>query len=67
MGIKYEGKELALFVFESLMAVVYLAVGIILLFTSLYPPINGVLRTVLGILFAVYGVFRVYRAVRKLL
>jgi hypothetical protein len=67
MEKKYEGKELALFIFESFMAVVYLTVGIILLFTSLYQPISGILRMVLGVLFGTYGIFRVYRALKKLL
>jgi len=65
---KYGGVKLALFVFECAMAIIYLALGIILLFTPLlnYTGFPSSIRIGLGIVFGLYGVFRVYRAYLKI-
>ena len=67
-GDKYKGLRLGLFMFECVMAVAYLAFGIILSLTNL---LNGYLPQVwvrigLGIAFGLYGAFRVFRAYRKI-
>ena len=60
-------QNLGLYIFECIMALLYLAVSFILLFTKLFgnsiPDKN--LRLFLGILLGFYGIFRVYRAIRK--
>ena len=66
--MRERGQSTAMFIFESVMAVVYLLVAGTLLFTDFFKDSmlsNGV-RTALGIIFALYGVFRVYRAVKKI-
>ncbi len=54
-------------IFESVMALLYLAISYMLLFTTLFD--NAVsdknVRLLLGILLGVYGIFRVFRAIRK--
>lgn len=63
------GQNLTLYIFECVMAVLYLAISYAFLFTSLF--IDAVsskdLRLSLGILLGIYGVFRVFRVVRKYL
>ncbi|MDR1436746.1 MAG: hypothetical protein LBI65_01375 [Candidatus Symbiothrix sp.] len=64
---KREGQKLALFIFECVMAVLYLFIGIVFLFTSFYIYlIDGTVRIALGIVFGLYGIFRIYRALKKL-
>jgi len=64
---KYSGQKLALFIFECVMAIAYLALGIVLLFTPLFIyQIPGGLRIGLGVILVSYGVFRVYRAYKKI-
>ena len=65
---KYKGIKLALFVFECAMAILYVVLGIILLFTPFFkhPAFHSGLRIGLGIIFELYGVFRVYRAYVKI-
>jgi len=63
---RYKGFKLGLFVFESVMAVVYLAVGVVLLTNyakGYFRPDS--LRILMGVIFSLYGVFRVYRAYKK--
>jgi hypothetical protein len=60
------GKEQALFVFDAFMAVLYLAVGLTLLLADMSRfRIQGVLKILLGVLFTVYGLFRIYRAFKN--
>jgi hypothetical protein len=65
---KLGGKESALLIFESAMAVLYLVFALLFLFPSLFHVhlvIQNGLGTLLGIILAIYGVFRVYRAINK--
>ena len=56
-----------LYIFECVMAVLYLAMAFILLFTPLFEDtISGKsIRLALGILLGVYGIYRAYRAIKK--
>jgi hypothetical protein len=64
---KLEGRKLVLLIFECVMAVLYPLVGILFLFTSWADyMIAGTIRIVLGVLFGLYGIFRIYRAIKKL-
>jgi len=60
-------QNLGLYIFECIMALLYLAASFILLFTELFnhPIPDKNLRLFLGILLGFYGVFRIYRAYRK--
>jgi hypothetical protein len=65
---KLEGQKLGLFIFECVMAVLYLAASALLLFTPMFDSaIEGGMKIALGVLIGIYGFFRVYRAVKKLL
>ena len=59
-------QRLSLFIFECVMAVVYVAAGGFLLFTSVFSHIHKGMRIGMGIVFGLYGLFRVYRAYRKM-
>jgi len=60
-------QQLALFVFESVMAFVYVALSIILLFTPFFNrSVPEGLRIGVGIVVGFYGLFRVYRAYVKI-
>ena len=65
---KYKGMKVTLFIFECVMAVLYVTLGIILLFTPILinSGINSSLRYMFGIVFGIYGVYRVYRAYIKI-
>ena len=64
---KYDGQRLGLFIFECIMAVVYVALSIILLFTSFFNrSVPDGLRIGIGIIIGLYGLFRVYRAYIKI-
>lgn len=69
---KYKGLNIAAFIFECVMALVYLALGIILLFTKLlssnfsYLNLGAGVRIGLGVILALYGIARVYRAYKKI-
>ncbi|MDR2843420.1 MAG: hypothetical protein LBV57_02090 [Candidatus Symbiothrix sp.] len=68
---KPTGKELALLIFESAMALLYLFMAIVLFvpqrfhlqFNALMG--NGI-RIALGVIVGIYGVFRIYRAIKKM-
>ena len=67
---KWSGQQLALFVFEAAMAVLYLVFAVVFLFPSLFhfqfaSQFEGI-RVALGIVLGVYGIFRVYRVIKKL-
>lgn len=59
-------QKLSLFTFDCVMAVVYVAAGVFLLFTSTLSHIHKGMRIGMGIVFGLYGLFRVYRAYRKI-
>ena len=62
----FQGRNLALYVFESVMACFYLAVAYVLLCTNRFADsIMNDIRLPLGILLGVYGLFRAYRAIRR--
>ena len=68
--LRERGQKPVMFIFECVMAVVYLLVASVLLFTDYLGGENSILsnnvRMGLGIIFAVYGVLRVFRAIRKM-
>ena len=62
-------QRLGLFIFDCFMSVLYLAFGIILLFTPLmrkWAVPDGV-KIGLGILFGLYGIYRVGRATKRMI
>jgi hypothetical protein len=64
---KVEGQKLGLLIFECAMAVLYLGVGVLFLVTPYYSSaLNGGIRTGLGAVLGIYGMFRVFRAIRKI-
>ena len=64
---KFDGQKLGLFIFECVMAVVYVFLSIILLFTSFFNrSVPEGLRIGVGIVIGLYGLFRVYRAYIKI-
>ncbi|GHT02163.1 hypothetical protein FACS189440_09910 [Bacteroidia bacterium] len=66
---KFDGQKLGWFIFEAAMAVLYLVFAAVFLFPSLFYlhlAIQGGLGTALGIILAVYGIFRIYRVIKKL-
>ena len=64
---RYKGIKLSLFIFECIMAVAYLVIGVILLFTNfLNNRLHPGMRIGLGVTLGLYGVFRMYRAYRKI-
>ena len=67
--MKLEGRALALFIFEAVMAVFYLLLGLWLIVTDKATVMieNPTVRMVVGILFLIYGIFRVYRSLRRFL
>ncbi|MDL2223358.1 hypothetical protein LJB98_04575 [Bacteroidales bacterium OttesenSCG-928-M11] len=60
-------QSLGAFIFECVMAVLYLAISYSFLFTSIFNTVivNPTIRQILGALLGLYGIFRVYRAIRK--
>jgi hypothetical protein len=67
-GQQYEGQKLGLFIFDCFMSVIYLILSIALLFTPVlksWQMSEGV-KIGLGILFGLYGIYRVARATRKI-
>ncbi|MDR2805088.1 MAG: hypothetical protein LBB85_05500 [Dysgonamonadaceae bacterium] len=67
---KWEGQKLALFIFEIAMSFFYLVFAVIFLFPSLlhlqFAPQLESIRVVLGAILGIYGIFRVYRIIKKL-
>jgi hypothetical protein len=67
---KFDGQKMVLIVFESAMAVLYFAIGIILLIAPLFhtvfqrAAINDGLRILLGAILGLYGLFRIYRSIK---
>lgn len=61
------GRNISMYIFECVMSVIYLIVAYVLLFTNTFKGsmMSDGVRIGLGIIFALYGIFRVYRAIRK--
>ena len=63
--------KFGLFIFKSVMSVIYLALGIMMLFTDVFTKffinfnIDRWWRTPIGVLFVLYGLFRIYRAYKE--
>ncbi|MDR1632437.1 MAG: hypothetical protein LBR97_06120 [Dysgonamonadaceae bacterium] len=66
---KYKGQRLGLFIFDCFMSVMYVVLSVILLFTSLLKnwQIQSEIKIGLGVLFGLYGIFRVTRATKVIL
>ena len=65
---QYKGRELALLVFESAMAVFYVLAGIGLLMWKRADTViqSSAIRIAVAVILLLYGIFRVYRAIKKL-
>ena len=65
---KYKGRELASLVFESAMAVFYVLSGIGLLMWKRADTViqSSAIRIAVAVVLLLYGIFRIYRAIRKL-
>jgi uncharacterized membrane protein HdeD (DUF308 family) len=66
---KPDGQKLSLLIFECFMAVLYLVCGVVFLFTPYFDAVfsNRIgLKPALGIVLGLYGIFRIYRAIKKL-
>jgi hypothetical protein len=69
---KFNGQKLGWFIFEAAMAVLYVVFSAIFLFPSLFhlqlnrDVIPEGFSTALGIILGIYGIFRVYRAIKKM-
>jgi H+/Cl- antiporter ClcA len=64
---KFDGRKLGTFIFDCFIAVVWLAFSIVLLFTPYFNHsiLNRGLIIMLGVVFGLYGLFRLYRAFIK--
>jgi hypothetical protein len=70
MGSGFKGQRLALLIFEVAMSVLYLVFAVLFLFPSLFhiqfaAQLESI-RVALGVILGIYGIFRVYRVVKKL-
>lgn len=65
---KYEGKELAIVIFESAMAVFYVLAGIGLILWKRADTViqSPALRIAIAVILLIYSIFRVYRAIKKI-
>jgi hypothetical protein len=67
---KLDGQKLGWFIFESAMAVLYLVFAVIFIFPSLFHIQFAAqferIMLPLGIVLGIYGIFRVYRAIKKM-
>ena len=60
-------KKIGWLIFECVMAVLYLLFGVVFLFTSVFDKvIQGGFGIALGIVLVLYGIFRIFRAVKKI-
>jgi hypothetical protein len=70
MSSGFKGQKIALLLFEAAMSVLYLVFAVIFLFPSLlhlqFAPQLESIRVVLGIVLGMYGIFRIYRVLKKL-
>ena len=62
-------QNIGMYIFECTMSLLYLAMSFVLLFTKLFEDAisDKSIRLGLGILLGFYGIFRAYRAIKKLL
>ena len=58
-------KQLALLIFESLMSLFYPAFGIAMIAVNFFQ-LNTYVNIGLGVLFCLYGVYRIYRSYKRL-
>lgn len=62
-----QGMKLAKYIFECTMSVLYILFSILLLFTNIFAgSLENKTRIILGLVLGIYGIFRVYRALKKL-
>ncbi|MDR0872569.1 MAG: hypothetical protein LBN27_03745 [Prevotellaceae bacterium] len=52
------------FVFGIFMVILYVGMGLVLIFTNIFWQVPPVLQRCLGILFVLYGIYRGYRVVK---
>ena len=65
--LQVDTTKLGWLIFECVMACLYLAFGAIFLFTPIFDRIiQGGLSIALGLVLVLYGIFRVFRAIRKI-
>jgi len=56
-----EAKERIYLIFRFFMVLIYLALGVMILFFDTFPfPISNAGKALIGIVFLLYGVFRIY-------
>ncbi|MCL1942838.1 MAG: hypothetical protein FWF54_04735 [Candidatus Azobacteroides sp.] len=65
--LRERGRNISLYIFECVMAVLYIIISYTLLFTGLFKDsmMSDNVRIGLGIIFGGYGIYRVIRAVKK--
>lgn len=64
---KLDGRSLFALVFESVMAVLYICIAFLLLKTQVLDAIIAEnFRLPLGLILALYGLFRIYRAIKRI-
>jgi tryptophan-rich sensory protein len=65
---RLDGQKIAWIIFECTMSVLYLGFGVVLLGTSIFESVfYGGIRIALGIVIGLYGIFRIYRAAKKVI
>lgn len=58
--------NVGMYIFECVMSVLYLAIAYTLLLTNIFKEsLPKEIRIALGVLFIIYGVYRIIRAIRK--
>ncbi|MCL1938854.1 MAG: hypothetical protein FWF52_10720 [Candidatus Azobacteroides sp.] len=66
---KFDGQKLGWSIFEGAMAILYLVFAFIFLFPSLLHlrlAVQDGLRIMFGIILGVYGIFRIFRVIKKM-
>jgi len=66
---KHKGAALALLIFEACMAVLYIVFAVVFLFPKIFGvafpnQFNGI-STAFGVILLIYGIFRIYRVIKK--
>ena len=66
--LQADTKKIGWLIFECVMAVLYLIFGAVFLFTPVFDKvIQGGFSIALGIVLVLYGIFRIFRAVRRII